>query len=179
MEQNQEFKRKRNRIKHFDYSGANAYFITICTKDKTKYFNDISTVNAALSKLKLEANQAGFIIYAYCFMPDHLHLLIIGRDGSNLINFIKLFKQKTAYHFKQKTGASLWQKSYYDHLLREKEAINGVAGYIFENPLRKKLTDDIRDYAFSGSCVFDIKEFYEVYDRKDNLDIGLLIERNT
>ena len=172
------FKRKRNRVKYFDYSGSFAYFITICTKDKLCYFDNALTVNDVLSDLKLEADKANFIVYAYCFMPDHLHLLIIGRDGSKLINFIKLFKQKTAYHFKQKTGASLWQKSYYDHLLRKKEAINGVAGYIFENPLRKKLADDIRDYAFSGSCVFDIKEFYEVYDRRDNLDIGSLIERN-
>jgi putative transposase len=173
-----EFIRKRNRVKYFDYSGSFAYFITICTKDKLCYFDNAMTVNDVLSGLKLEADKANFIIYAYCFMPDHLHLLMIGRDGSNLINFIKLFKQKTAYYFKQKTGASLWQKSYYDHLLRENEAINGVAGYIFENPLRKKLTNDIRDYAFSGSFVFDIKEFYEVYDRKDNLDIGSLIERN-
>jgi len=175
MKKDNEFKRKRNRVKYFGYSGTHAYFITICTKDKTNYFSDASTANSVLSELKSEASKADFIVYAYCLMPDHLHLLLIGREESNLINFIKLFKQKTAYHFKQKTGTPLWQKSYYDHVIRKRETINSVAGYIFENPLRRKLVDDIRDYALSGSFVFDIKEFYETYDGRSNLDIGALI----
>jgi putative transposase len=170
-----EFKRKRNRVKFFEYLGCHSYFITVCTKNKSRYFADNSIVTDVLSELKIEADKSNFSVYAYCFMPDHLHLLLIGGEGTNLRIFLKAFKQKTGYYFKRKNNKELWQRSYYDHVLRKREDINSVAGYIFENPLRKKMTDDIRKYAYSGSFVFDINEFYEVYDRRDLLDIGLLL----
>jgi REP element-mobilizing transposase RayT len=87
-------------------------------------------------------------------MPDHLHLLVVGEDDqSNLKKFISLFKQKSGYRFKRNYHEDLWHISYYDHALRKEEDIEKVASYILQNPVRKGLVSDLREYLFSGSFV--------------------------
>ena len=92
---------------------------------------------------------------SYCFMPDHLHLLLSGDKTSSLKDFMRAFKQKSSFHFKKTSGKALWQRSYYDHILRKEEDIREIALYIFRNPIRKGLVSRIRDYPFLGSDVFD------------------------
>ena len=83
-------------------------------------------------------------------MPDHFHLLVIGKDDkSNLKKFLSLFKQKSGYWFKKNYNKNLWHISYYDHILRKEESIENVASYILENPVRKGLVSDFREYPFS------------------------------
>lgn len=91
-----------------------------------------------------------FYVLAYCFMPDHLHVITSGNEESNLIKFIKKFKQITGYNFKKATGSKLWQKSYHDHIVRKEENLNSIAEYIFNNPVRKGLVDDYNNYPFLG-----------------------------
>jgi len=155
-----EFERKSIRLKEFDYKGNYAYSVTICTYEKQFYFKDGNLVAILLSRLKREANLASFFVFAYCFMPDHLHLLLVGNEKANLIKFIKMFKQKTGFYFKQKYKKCLWQKSFYDHILRKEESIRDVALYIFNNPVRKQIVDDFRKYPYLGSFVVDMREFY-------------------
>jgi putative transposase len=143
------------RLKLFDYSGPYCYFITICTYSKVEYFKGKIIVGNILEELMHCATAYDFSIIAYCFMPDHLHLLVAGKDNSSLKKFIKIFKQKTAYNFKTKNSNILWQRSYYDHVVRKEESVEDIARYILENPVRKGLVEDYRDYPFSGSLVFD------------------------
>ncbi len=89
-------------------------------------------------------------------MPNHLHLLLEGDEKSDLIKFIQYYKQATGFDFKQKTGGDLWQKSYYDHVLRKDEAIRGVMLYILNNPVRKGIVNHYLEYCFSGSFVINI-----------------------
>jgi REP element-mobilizing transposase RayT len=85
-------------------------------------------------------------------MPDHLHFLAFGKTpNSNLLLLAKSIKQKTAYVYQQETGVRLWQKNYYDHVLRSSEKSNEVAAYIWMNPVRKALCNSFEDYPFSGS----------------------------
>jgi len=93
----------------------------------------------------------GFVIHVYCFMPDHLHLLLQGQAReSELKKCIPYFKQLSGYRFKQKYDKNLWQPSYYDHVLRKDEDLHAVAQYILLNPVRAGLVDDYRDYPYSG-----------------------------
>ena len=150
---------KRTRLKEFSYQGYFAYFLTICTYKKNTYFLNKKVVKDVLSILWVTALEFKFIVYAYCFMPDHLHLLVVGEDeDSSLKEFVKTFKQKSGFYFKQNHHTSLWQASYYDHVLRKEESLNAVARYIFENPVRNELVSDFRKYPFLGSAVFQIDE---------------------
>jgi putative transposase len=141
---------KRPRLKDFNYSGTYAYFLTILTKDHTAYFKEAEVIDSLIDILIETARSERFDVLAYCFMPDHFHLLVIGKDDkSNLKKFISLFKQKSGYWFKKNYNKNLWHISYYDHILRKEESIENVALYILENPVRKGLVSDFRKYPFS------------------------------
>ena len=71
-------------------------------------------------------------------MPDHIHSLAEGtHDTSDLHEFVRLFKLRTALEFRKLRGTALWEMSYYDHVLRPSDTIEEVATYIWWNPVRK------------------------------------------
>ena len=83
-------------------------------------------------------------------MPDHLHLLAQGtRPPADLREFIRVLKLLTAFEFRQRNAQRLWEKSYYDHMLRSSDS--DVAHYIWWNPVRKHLCHSPREFCFSGS----------------------------
>lgn len=146
---------KRPRLKDFNYIGINAYFITILTKDRSAYFKNDKVVDGLIDLLFEVSRSERFKVLAYCFMPDHLHLLLHGEDDkSNLKKFVSIYKQKSGYWFKKSYKENLWHISYYDHVLRKEENIENVSMYILENPIRKGLVSDYREYPFSRSfCI--------------------------
>ena len=110
--------------------------------------------NGLIDVLVETAKLEKFRILTYCFMPDHLHLLVIGEDNkSNLKKFVNLLKQKSGYWFMKNYNKNLWHISYYDHILRKEEAIESVGLYILENPVRKGLVSDFSEYPFSRSFI--------------------------
>ncbi len=151
--------KKRTRLKDFNYKGCYRYFITLCTFDKKIIFIDETLVGWLIDVLKDKSTSFGFRIWAYCFMPDHLHLLIEGKsDDSDLKQFVSSYKQYTAFHYKKRYKRELWQINFYDHILRKGEDTINVANYIFNNPVRKGLNDEYRDYKFLGSFEFDVMQ---------------------
>ena len=44
----------------------------------------------------------------------------------------------------------LWQKGYYDHIVRREEDLRKITEYILANPVRKGLIDDYTAYEFNG-----------------------------
>jgi putative transposase len=151
-------KKSSPRLKNFDYKGPYAYSITICTHQKRRYFENPQVVDLVLNYLVKEAQRHSYQIYGYCFMPDHLHLLVKGQVNSTLKGFIKAFKQKAAFYFKKTFSDKLWHLSYYDHVLRREKSLVDVALYIFNNPVRAHLVENFKDYPYLGSLIFDINE---------------------
>jgi putative transposase len=97
-----------------------------------------------------------FDLLAYCFMPDHLHVLLRGREAdSDLLGFVQRFKQITSFHFKRDTGEAPWQQSFYDHVLHGDEDVGVVASYIFENPSRAGLPKGSLAYDLRGGDLFE------------------------
>jgi putative transposase len=99
---------------------------------------------------------------AYCFMPDHMHLLIEGQsEASDALAFVHRAKQLSGYEFSKMFGRTLWQPSFNDHILRDDEATLSVARYIFENPVRAGLVKNPEDYPFLGSAKYSTREIME------------------
>jgi hypothetical protein len=85
-------------------------------------------------------------------MPEHVHFLAEGKsDDSDLIRFVKAFKQITGYACRARARGPLWQTSFYDHILRSGDSDEDVAWYIWMNPVRKGLCREPAEYPFSGS----------------------------
>ncbi len=158
-------KRKpRTRLKGFDYIGHYRYFVTICTRNKDRLFVDGDNVQTIISILREEAQRHAFTIWGYCFMPDHLHLLVEGDSlASDLKQFVKAFKQRTGYvcrHGAADPEKRLWQPSYYEHVLRGDEDTISVLRYILDNPVRKELAEHFLDYPYSGSFKVDLRDMF-------------------
>jgi putative transposase len=146
------FKRKPHRLSPEEYQGQRWYFVTMCCENRAPIFLAAHHARWIIKSLQAESMLHQFLIDAYCVMPDHLHFLALGTaSNSNLLKFVRNFKQKTAHAYVQETGARLWQKNYCDHILRSSEKSTRVAAYIWLNPVRKGLCRDFQDYPFSGS----------------------------
>ncbi|OGP73951.1 MAG: hypothetical protein A2W09_05935 [Deltaproteobacteria bacterium RBG_16_50_11] len=87
--------------------------------------------------------------YAYCLMPDHLHLLLSPKE-SNLVDLINQWKSFSANLLRENgVEGPCWQRAFYDHALRKEEDIRGVAEYIVNNPVRSGIVTNWVDYPFS------------------------------
>ena len=141
-----------------DYFGLRAYFITICCEERHKFFADPARTARVIEHLREISTAQCFLVHAYCVMPDHLHMLVGGQNaGSNLMEFVRTLKQGTAFEEKRKSGSQLWQRYFYDHVLRPKDSADAIAWYIWLNPVRKGLCVEPEDYPFSGSFTLEWK----------------------
>jgi putative transposase len=145
----------RPRLSDFDYRGEYAYHVTIRTAGSSRPFEENSMDFGITEYLEREAAAADFRVLAYCFMPDHVHLLMQGSaPESDLRRFVSRFKQQAGFAYKQRTQKQLWQTSYFDRTLRRDEDLQTVADYIFQNPVKAGMVDDAHSHRFSGGLYF-------------------------
>ena len=151
--------RRPARLRHHSYLGLQRYSLTYCTDWKRTWFDRADVVQLALTQFLRVASREGFAILAYCFMPDHVHLLVEGlRDDADARKFIIKSKQCSAHAHAQAFGARLWQPFSYEHVLRDDQRALVVARYILENPVRAGLARTVLEYPFVGSTVYEVKE---------------------
>ncbi|WP_425539565.1 transposase [Microaceticoccus formicicus] len=159
------FYRKGNRYQNYDYSTANIYFITFCTYLKKSIlsqihdFNKMEKPKIILSELGLECDKViqryndEFDIYIphYVIMPNHIHLIVdltdinnckINYNISNIVKAIKSISRKSVSdEFLNKHGSNLWQKSFFDRIVRNDKEYFELAKYIDENPIKWNLDE--------------------------------------
>ena len=153
------FLRKPNRLPQSCYVGRQWYFITACTGLGRAHFSSGQLVGLLLDLFRAQCSSCSFNVYAYCFMPDHLHLELVGLSGnSDAISLLHDFKGNATSQARTLGIRNLWEKSFYDHILRDDDNHNAVAWYIFNNPVRKRLVKGPRDWPYSGSWMFDWKK---------------------
>ena len=146
-------------LEGFSYLGLHRYSLTFCTDGRRRLFTDRAVVELVIQQLRRAANEQKFSVTAYCFMPDHLHLLIEGTsDDSDGKRFIKTFKQYSGYYYSQEWHDVLWQRYGFEHVLRDDEVSLEVVRYILGNPVRAGLADTVEDYPFVGSLVYELKD---------------------
>ncbi len=149
------FRRKSNRLRKEAYPGQWGYSLTLACHRRTPWFRNTRLVGKCVEFLRWAAEKHDVDVYAYCFMPDHLHLLVRGGDGTRLSDFVHDFKQKSGYLVKQAAGGLLWQRSFHDHVLRTDKDLLATARYIAVNPVRAGLVTQPGDYPHLGLLVWD------------------------
>jgi len=145
--------RKRIRLPLASYQQENAFFVTIGTYMRHPWFASHTELPAEAQRLFPElSSKRGSKVYAWCIMPDHVHLLL---QDPNVVDFVRLFKGRLTQKARLiEKDTKLWQRSFHDHGLRKEEALEDVARYIWENPVRKGMVDHAPAYALSGSEVW-------------------------
>ena len=125
------------------------YFLTFLTKSRRRFFLDEALVHCCTTQILRAAARTRFEIIAWCFMPDHVHLLVVGRTaGADLRAFAKRAKQLTGYYAKKELDLQIWGRRYYDRIVRENEDPRRYLGYIRENPIRARFPREASDFPF-------------------------------
>ncbi len=132
------------RLPDFDYREHVPYHVTVCARRGTTPFTNRELAAIACESLSCLCNEYRAYLGAYCLMPDHLHILVSpDRSGMTLGNLIGRIKGTTTNKsWKLGWSGQLWQKRFYDHIVRKSEGIVEVARYLFENPDRKGLPSE-------------------------------------
>lgn len=89
-------------------------------------------------------------------MPDHVHLVLVGEKGAaELPMLVRAFKGAVAAVGRAKGVPKLWQKGFYDHVIRSGEGLDRAAWYVFMNPVRAGFVNEPAEWPYSGSLMFD------------------------
>lgn len=156
--------RKINRISEYDYSQNGTYFVTICTQDRRKILSDIVGDGFPVPKAygiiaeelihQIPIKYPEVSIDKYVIMPDHIHILLsigqnlgTGNPSPTLGTIVGWYKYQVTkqvnLHFAQQ-GEKIFQRSYYDHVIRNQQDYDETWQYIENNP--RKWIIQMREY---------------------------------
>ena len=110
--------------------------------------------NADLMKIVFDrhAGIMQFKIIAYVIMPDHFHALI-DCNGNDLSKIMAKIKLSFSTYLRNRMGVqsgTIWQRRFWDHIIREQNDMNRHIDYIHYNPVKHGLVDSPLDWAYSS-----------------------------
>ena len=147
--------RKKNRLADYSYSQPGAYFITVCTKDHKCILSTIVGADAH-SGPQVKLTPVGKVVEkylktipgvgAYVIMPNHVHM-ILHISATNALNgpmwasaptnaSIPTLVRSWKILISKELNQSIWQRSYYDHIIRDERDYATKMQYIAENPAK-------------------------------------------
>ena len=133
------------------------FSITIGTSPRSPVFSDAAFGLECIGHLFDIRQRTGTLVYAYCLMPDHVHLLLGVVRGTSVPDVLRDWKALCAKSRRKRAGSGqFWQRSYYDRALREEDDVVTAAIYILGNPVRAGLVKDFHDYPLCGSMEFEL-----------------------
>jgi putative transposase len=140
------------RLRGYDYSTPGIYFITFCTAHRTHRLSRVVAGEIVLTHdgrcaapawRTLLRNLPEVRVLAGVMMPDHVHLLLQLRADisprksmSKIVGAMKACAAAAINRARSAPGSPVWQRSFYDSVVRTRSAIEDISRYIAENPLR-------------------------------------------
>jgi len=139
--------RKQIRLKDYDYSLPGNYFVIICTKDRECLFGEIINDEMVLSETGRMVKKWWLRLDEFIIMPNHMHgiIEIICRGGvtpplqykpilGQIVGYFKYQSTKTINKKNNTFGEKLWQRNYYEYIIRGEKDLDRIRSYILENP---------------------------------------------
>ena len=154
--------RRSIRLKDYNYSQEGAYFVTICTHERECLFGEIRDGEMFLSDAgrrvrpiwdQLSDHYPHNRLDAFVIMPNHVHGIVILNDCADvgaglkpaltdkmrhglpeIIRAFKTFSSRRINEFRKMIGVPLWQRNYYEHVIRNEKSLIAVREYIQANP---------------------------------------------
>ena len=155
-----EHHRRSIRVRGYDYSQRGVYFVTICAHGRDSLFGrvqeDAVRLNAAGETVQNTWNGLPIrfpmvVLDAFVVMPNHVHGVLaivkneVGVTGGaassapTLGKIVRAFKSLAAIEVNRlldRSGAAVWQRGYYERIVRAEGELQKLQTYIFENPVR-------------------------------------------
>ncbi len=123
------------------------YLVTTVVRNREPLFENFWLARLVANELR-STTELGFVeSLAWVVMPDHMHWLLIPREGT-LQSVMRRAKSRSAISINKMLSRDrpVWQKGYHDRALRSEENLVVMARYVVANPLRAGLVESILDY---------------------------------
>ena len=177
--------RKSNRLKDYDYSKSGYYFVTVCTGNREEWFGKIKNGKMVLNTLgevaknfwaEIPLHFQRVEIDEFSVMPNHVHgILVIENDEvgnaymRSLQDRMKMLLSRVIQQYKASLTRRIkslqdgvtfrWQKSFYDHVIRNEKSLENLRQYIIYNSLKWEL--DIENRRKASNLGKTCKDYYE------------------
>lgn len=102
----------------------------------------------------LQARDKGqFAVHAFVIMPDHAHIVLSPMSAKTVERSVQLIKGSFSYRVRKEIGypEEVWRQSFHDHRTRDAEALRAAVEYTHQNPVRRGLCTDAREFRFSSA----------------------------
>ena len=129
------------------------FFITACTDKRRKILVNPEITKILVEEWKTSTERHDWHIGRYVIMPDHVHFFCApGVEAKDLSIFMKFWKEWTSKKIKKvcNIDGHVWQKEFFDHLLRSEESYVQKWDYVLNNPLRAGLVKEASEWAWQG-----------------------------
>lgn len=140
--------RKPLRLRHYSYTAAGIYFVTICTHQRQCLFgkvdDSIMLLNAdGIIWLEIPQHFTHVQLDHFVLMPNHIHALLHIREetGVTISIIIRNYKAAVTRQLQHPT----WQRSYWERVIRNERELALTREYIANNPAQWG-TDKAEDY---------------------------------
>ena len=154
--------------------GSSSFF-TVVTFDRRKIFTDEQTV--ALLRRAIEVVQARrpFQVEAAVILPDHLHMIWRLPDGDS--DYATRWRLIKSYFTRRRPGAreypttrsrqskgegAVWQRRYWEHLIRDEGDWRRHVNYIHYNPVKHGLAQSPVAWRYSSFHTFVKQGYYSI-----------------
>jgi putative transposase len=149
------YREKRHRLPREASIGRVTVMFTLCVINRAPALADPSLVRRLVDQLESATAKHWCTVPIYTFMPDHIHLLMLGlNEDSDTYAAMATF----GHEIGMRVGDVKFQKDFYDRIVRWFEGWEKEAWYIACNPVRAGLTEDPLKWPFTGSIGHDIRE---------------------
>jgi len=129
------------------------YYITTCTHHRKPVLAQDEVVRILVEEWRAAHKRHGWVVGRYVIMPDHVHFFCRGEmNAKPLPQFMALWKSYTSRKIKALSpprstpaATTLWQREFFDHIVRSNESYTAKWNYVRENPVRAghvQLADD-------------------------------------
>jgi putative transposase len=149
------------------YIPNSIYFITTVTNKRLPIFKDSKNIQILFNTLKTVRHIKQFDLVAYCLLYDHLHLLIgINEECKyDITNVIHSLKRNFTINYKKiykiTHEVNLWQKRFWDHIIRNENDFKKHMDYIHYNPVKHGITLKPEEYKYTSFNKWVENGFYE------------------
>ncbi len=156
------------RLRGYDYSQQGAYFVTICAQNGECLFGEVVDGKMQLNECgnivqefwnRITMRFSNVRVDVHIVMPNHIHGIIVIADKcrggvsppqkkrtlGQIVAYFKYQSTKEILNTPQcgcSTGTTIWQRNYYEHIIRNQEDLNQIRQYIMKNPLKWELDSE-------------------------------------
>ena len=132
------------------------FFVTACTRNRKAVLASEQVAEILIDEWQ-NARRHGWHVGRYAIMPDHVHLFCApDPNAASLSDFVGAWKRWSSRRISKMprttstaTGA-IWQREFFDHLLRSEESYDQKWNYVRDNPVRANLAQSAAEWPFAG-----------------------------